>query len=482
MVINSETITVIVQTPPPIRVAVTSTPNIPVIVGLQGPAGAGGSTSSASVIDITYESLKNLRDSGGLIGQEYRIIDFYMEYTQDGFQWIPEWDVNFTYQQGMVVKRPDLQYQWVAWRSLQDNNTGNIPEQTEGIWWERAFTYIYRTPVEPIIVKAVSNSEISPIARSEEFPNDEIYYDINSTGKSGISPKGWIEKRVDKINNIDVPFDFRNLKFIAFGPSPDWIRAMYPVESGDEYYAKLVDALLSLGWEVQENVFVSGDWWNSVIRGGGFRISIVNGQNNFFSGSDNSNSFVNINANTCNGNFGESIYGLNVNCDSFSNNNVTYLWMVFFQGGQIDSCNLLGMYYSVVSGGYLRNCNLQDVHSSVLVFDSDDNADLQYVKDVYEVRTKKYYKRISRVSSYVCGREDKILLVDASSSNMTITLMDIGSVSGNEIIIRRIDSSPNTVTIQGYGGQVIEGQQSYNLLPNEKVRLLADETGGWWVI
>lgn len=488
-IVNNDTIRITITNPSLINVTVSTAPStIPVIIGVQGPPGPPGPPGSGSTIqEVTYAQLKNLVDSGVLIPeQEYRITDFYTEYTQDGFQWILEWDENFSYGYGMVIKRPDSQYQWIAWRSLQNGNVGNVPEETEGVWWERAFAFVYRTPVEPIIVRAISNSEISPIARSEQYPFDDIYYDINSTGKSGISPKGWITRRVDRVNNIDVPFDWRHIKFIAFGQGPNWWRAMYPVESGDKYYSQLVDAVSSKDTglpKLPENIFVTGGWWNSVIRGGGFRILVENGWDNFLGGYDDSKSFININVYDCYRNFGVSTYGVNIDSEIFSYNNVLWIWMVFLQGGQFYSCNFEGMYYAFVYGGRLRNCDLRDVSNSILVFDDEYNVDLRYVRDIYEVRTKKYYKRISGISSYVCNEEDKIILVDASGGDITITLMDTNNVSGNEVVIRRIDNSANTVTIQGYGEQLIEGQQSYDLLLSEKVRLLADGTDGkWWII
>ena len=79
--------------------------------------------------------------------------------------------------------------------------------------------------VEPILVTATSNTTISPIAYSPRYPNDIIYYDIDSERIYGVSSelmqpgasKGYIYRRVDTINKIDAGFDWRTVKFRRWG-------------------------------------------------------------------------------------------------------------------------------------------------------------------------------------------------------------------------------------------------------------------------
>ena len=98
--------------------------------------------------------------------------------------------------------------------------------------------------VEPLLVTATSNRTIAPIAYSPRYPNDIIYYDIDSERMYGVggggsasgdssgsgsgsgvlselmqpgASKGYIFRRVDSLNKIDVGFDWRTVKFRRWG-------------------------------------------------------------------------------------------------------------------------------------------------------------------------------------------------------------------------------------------------------------------------
>ncbi len=77
--------------------------------------------------------------------------------------------------------------------NTSDTNTGNL---------------------EPLIVTAVSATALSPIAKSTIYPNDIIYYSLenNASVVTG-SLYGYIYRRIDTVQNNDIPFDFRNVKF-----------------------------------------------------------------------------------------------------------------------------------------------------------------------------------------------------------------------------------------------------------------------------
>ena len=69
--------------------------------------------------------------------------------------------------------------------------------------------------VEPLIVTATSVNTLAPIAYSTTHPGDLIFYKISNADTSKVQgqTKGFIDRRIDTVNNIDVPFDFRNVKF-----------------------------------------------------------------------------------------------------------------------------------------------------------------------------------------------------------------------------------------------------------------------------
>lgn len=66
--------------------------------------------------------------------------------------------------------------------------------------------------VEAIIVTALTDASLEPIAYSISHPKDILYYDIDGTTYMPGSTKGCITRRIDTEKNISVPFDFREFK------------------------------------------------------------------------------------------------------------------------------------------------------------------------------------------------------------------------------------------------------------------------------
>ncbi|AFF28097.1 gp99 [Sphingomonas phage PAU] len=69
--------------------------------------------------------------------------------------------------------------------------------------------------IEPLIVLATSVNTLAPIAYSESFPDDVIYYNVSNDSSSSLyygCTTGHITKRIDTINNSEYDFDFRNMK------------------------------------------------------------------------------------------------------------------------------------------------------------------------------------------------------------------------------------------------------------------------------
>jgi hypothetical protein len=77
-------------------------------------------------------------------------------------------------------------------------------------------------PVEPILVTAISTTELSAIAFSELHPTDIIYYNIDNSGlgtAEHADSKGWITRRIDTVNNIDIYYDWRYCVFRRWNTS-----------------------------------------------------------------------------------------------------------------------------------------------------------------------------------------------------------------------------------------------------------------------
>jgi hypothetical protein len=132
--------------------------------------------SGAGIISKTYAELKTLKDASQLVsGQWYKITDFQLK------------------------------------------------------WWNQSInhTVVLTSPVvEPLNVFAIATNRFSPIAYSDLYPTDTIYYDFDATTSynwgqinnnytninhyiAGI--KGLIFRRIDNKWDIDMPYDFRHI-------------------------------------------------------------------------------------------------------------------------------------------------------------------------------------------------------------------------------------------------------------------------------
>jgi hypothetical protein len=131
--------------------------------------GEGGGVSS--IINTTYSTLTGLKAVTGLTpGQLYRISDFHL-----------------------------------TWYNQSINDTG----VKSGL------------APEPLIVLALSGDKISHEAKSEIYPQDTVYYDIDASGSYSWGTlnnnraipnfKGWIYRRIDHQLNIDIGWDWRNI-------------------------------------------------------------------------------------------------------------------------------------------------------------------------------------------------------------------------------------------------------------------------------
>jgi len=107
-------------------------------------------------LEVTYAELKNLIDSSSVIvGKYYKITDYATKYVQP-------------------------------------------------------ITNIVRTEsIEALIVKGISDINISNVAYSQDYPEDIIYYDFyNDQTIDGTPRNGWIFRRIDTVRDIDIAHDF----------------------------------------------------------------------------------------------------------------------------------------------------------------------------------------------------------------------------------------------------------------------------------
>lgn len=94
--------------------------------------------------------------------------------------------------------------------------------------------------IEPLLVLAISDSDISNQAWSINHPKDTIWYDIDGanyqwvySGATMITHKGVITRRIDEFGN-DLPYDFKTIKFARYKIDIDNIEVW---ETGIKTYA-----------------------------------------------------------------------------------------------------------------------------------------------------------------------------------------------------------------------------------------------------
>ena len=166
--------------------------------------------SLTEVIDVTYDEIRELKEDGHLIpNRYYRITNYKTAHN------ILDGDSNIT----------------------GDVHFGNL---------------------EPFIVYALGVDKLHHQAYSELFPQDIIYYDITggdvrdiaffNTGEEIEGLKGIIYFRKDTIQNVQLGYDFRNVKFRR------WLVDAVEWVSGAPYLAKAVVNFEGLLYKCIQNV------------------------------------------------------------------------------------------------------------------------------------------------------------------------------------------------------------------------------------
>ena len=83
----------------------------------------------------------------------------------------------------------------------------------------------------------------------------------------------------------------------------------------------------------------------------------------------------------------------------------------------------------------------------------------------------------SKTANYTATPEDDLILVDATSGAITITLYSAAGRIGNVITIKKVDSSSNIVTIATNGSETIDGQSDWALVNQYSlIKLVSDDT------
>jgi hypothetical protein len=159
---------------------------------------------------------------------------------------------------------------------------------------------------EPLIVFALSRSGISHEAKSELYPQDTVYYDVDATSSNSWGTinnntpipnfKGWIYRRIDHKLNIDIGWDWRNITVNCCRPIVTgislWtgnvnysqysiVRGTGSATTGKLYYSSLNsnsgNLFTNTSWWLPVSDFVEGDVHFSTDESFGFRAYYKNG-------------------------------------------------------------------------------------------------------------------------------------------------------------------------------------------------------------
>lgn len=90
---------------------------------------------------------------------------------------------------------------------------------------------------------------------------------------------------------------------------------------------------------------------------------------------------------------------------------------------------------------------------------------------------------ISKAANYTVVADDlgKIINVDATAGNVTITLLSAATAGdGKQITVRKGDSSANPVTVATVGGQDVDGASSYTLAKQYETVTTVSDSSAWY--
>ncbi len=85
-------------------------------------------------------------------------------------------------------------------------------------------------------------------------------------------------------------------------------------------------------------------------------------------------------------------------------------------------------------------------------------------------------------TSYTITSSDTVVIADASSNNVTITLPAASGVTGYRYYVKRKDGSANTVTIARTGSDTIDGATSQTLNQQYTSATVVSDGSNWYII
>lgn len=99
------------------------------------------------------------------------------------------------------------------------------------------------------------------------------------------------------------------------------------------------------------------------------------------------------------------------------------------------------------------------------------------------ISTTKFSNIIVVSADYTASAtSDHVILVDASSGAKTITLPAVAVAAGIDLIVKKIDSTSNTVTVKAAGTELIDANNTYVITTQWNCVKVKDSGTAWFIL
>lgn len=88
----------------------------------------------------------------------------------------------------------------------------------------------------------------------------------------------------------------------------------------------------------------------------------------------------------------------------------------------------------------------------------------------------------TKTANYAATDADSVLICDASSGALTVTLPSASGISGRQYTIKRINAGTNVVTIAAASGEAIDGAATQALLLQYDRMTVVCDGSNWWIV
>ena len=93
--------------------------------------------------------------------------------------------------------------------------------------------------------------------------------------------------------------------------------------------------------------------------------------------------------------------------------------------------------------------------------------------------TRGAYRSVTASGSVVSG--DYLIIADATAGAITLTLPPVALVPGRIYVFKRINSGANTVTVDAYGSETIDGALTHVLSPQWNSITIISDGAAWYI-